>query len=173
MDPLFLDATNNPTQVTHIVWDASEALQFDHDLSRTIVAGNIIPATQGQRFSEQFAIDTPPASNLQMPLAVVRTAPNSTPTAFLPLYLYTLQNTPLVWLAPDAQTEPLPEISLIETPPLDPPFAWTWHRDLLDAEQLETAFTLDRASFIPVAKNSDNSISYEARRTRRTTQFIC
>ena len=161
VDPLFLDASNNPTQVTHIVWDASEALQFDHDLSRTIVAGNILPATQGQRFSEQFAIDTPPASNLQMPLAVVRTAPNSTPTAFLPLYLYTLQNTPLVWLAPDAQTEPRPEISLIETPPLDPPFAWTWHRDLLDAEQLETAFTLDRASFIPVAKNSDNSISYE------------
>jgi hypothetical protein len=161
VDPLFLDASNNPTQVTHIVWDASEALQFDHDQSRTVVAGNIIPATQGRRFSDSFAIDTPPASNLQMPLAVVRTAPNSTPTTFLPLYLFTLQNTPLVWLAPDAQTEPLPEISLIETPPLDPPFAWTWHRDLLDAEQPETAFTLDRASFIPVVNNSDNSISYE------------
>ena len=59
-----------------------------------------------------------------MPLAVVRAAPNSTPTSFCRLYRYTLRNNPLVWLAPDAQTEPLPEIFLIETPPLDPPFAW-------------------------------------------------
>jgi hypothetical protein len=77
------------------------------------------------------------------------------------MYVYSLKNTLLVWLAADARSLPLPEIELIETPPTDPPFAWTWHRSLLDAEQLESAFTLDRTSFIPVAKNSDGTTSYE------------
>ena len=160
-DPLFLDATSHPTAVTHIVWGANEALQFDHDLTRTIVAGNIVPATQGQRLTESFAIDTAPASNLTMPLAVVRTGPNSTPTSLIPAYLYTLGRSPLAWLAPDASSEPLPEISLVGTPPADPASPWPWLRSLLEAETYQDAFTLDRARFIPIATNSDGTTSYE------------
>ena len=161
VDPLFLDASSNPTPVTHVVWGASEALQYDHDLTRTAVAGNIVPATQGQRLTESFGIDAPPVSNPTLPLAVVRTGPNSTPASLIPMYLYTLTSSPLVWLAPDANTEPLPEISLIGTPPADVPSPWPWLRSLLDAETFENAFTLDRASFIPIATNSDGTTSYE------------
>src|SRR5581483_10532546 len=107
-DPILLDAASNPTKVTHIVWDAKDALQFDHDLDRTQVAGNLVPATQGHRLQESFAIDTPPASNIHMPLAVVRTGPNSTPGSFSPMYLYSLGKSPLAWLAPDLGTEPTP-----------------------------------------------------------------
>jgi hypothetical protein len=146
-------------KVTHITWDASEALQYDHDLLNTVVAGNLVPATQGARSTEFFAIDTPPAGNPAMPLAIVRTGPNSTCASFAPMYLYTLGNTPLAWLSSDANTSPLPEISLIGQAPSDPPAPWAWFVNLLNTEQFETGFTLDRARFIPIANNSDGSIS--------------
>jgi hypothetical protein len=161
LDPLFLDSSSNPTPVTHIVWGASEALQLDHDLTRTVVAGNILPATQGQRLIESFAIDTVPAGTPNMPLAVVRTGPNSTPGSLVPIYLYTLASPPLAWLAPDTDTEPLPEISLLGTPPVDTQSPWPWLRSLLDAETFESAFTLDRARFVPIATNSDGTIAYD------------
>lgn len=52
--------------LTHLVWRPEEALQYDHDISsdnegpRTVFAGNIVPATQGQRYVEQFVIGPPP-----------------------------------------------------------------------------------------------------------------
>ena len=159
LDSLFPDIFSNPTLVTHIVWDAKEALKYDHDLSRTTLAGNLIQATQGKRCSESFAIDTPPANNPHMPLALVRTGANSTPDSPTPMYLYTLSNNPLVWVAADAKSLLPPEIELIETPPADPPFSWTWRRSLLDAEQFEAAFTLDRSSFVPVVRNLDGTTS--------------
>jgi predicted phage baseplate assembly protein len=161
VDPLFLDSSSSPAQVTHLVWDAAEKLQHNHDLSRTVLAGNLVPATQGQRFTESFAIETPPAGNPNLPLAAVRMGPNSTADSFSSINLYTLGQTPLAWLAADAVSRPLPEIQVVETPPSDPPFAWTWYRSLLDAGELDTAFTLDRARYIPLARNSDGSISYE------------
>jgi hypothetical protein len=159
VDPLFLDASHNPTAVTHIVLEA--AVASNHDLTRTAVAGNILPATQGQRLKESFAIDTPPVINPTMPLAIVRAGPNSTPSSPVPIYQYTLASPPLVWLAADAQSEPLPEISLLGTPPADAQSQWPWLRNLLVAETFQDAFTLDRASFIPIAKNSDGTVSYD------------
>jgi Baseplate J-like protein len=157
--------------VTHIVWGAVEALQFDHDLTlnpdntpRTLLAGNLIPATQGQRYTESFAIDTAPPSAPQTPLALVRTGPNSTPDSPVLQYLYTLQNGPLAWLAQsDSNTPPLPEILLEEQPPqpATPTVAWTWRRKLLDAQEFEEAFTVDPVSFIRTAGNSDGSSSYD------------
>ncbi|HME37169.1 MAG TPA: baseplate J/gp47 family protein [Candidatus Sulfotelmatobacter sp.] len=150
-------------KVTHITWDTSEALQHDHDLTRTAVAGNVVPATQGARFQESFAINTPPASDPFMPLAIVRTGPNSTPNSFAPMYLYTLGKTPLAWLAPDATTSPLPEIALVGQAPSDVPATWLWLISLLKATQSTNAFnafTLDRAKYIPLGRNSDGSVSY-------------
>ena len=51
-----------PTPVTLITWGAADALQRDHDLTITHLAGNLLPATQGRRISETFAIVSPPAS---------------------------------------------------------------------------------------------------------------
>src|SRR3984957_8180 len=150
---------SNP--VTYLTWDASEALQYDHDLTRTLVAGNLIPATQGARFSESFAILTPPTGSPFMPLAIVRTGPNSTPTSFAPMYLYSLANTPMAWLAPDAATSPTPEIILMGQPTSGPAVQWPWYVSLLQAEQYDAGFTLDQTSYIPIATNSDGTISYD------------
>lgn len=145
--------------VTYFTWDPSEALQYDHDLTQTLVAGNLVPAAQGARFTESFAIPaTPRAANPpNMSLAVVRTGPNSTPTSFAPMYLYTLANTPLAWLAPDAITSPTPEITL--QPASGSP--WPWYVNLLQAELYAVGFTLDRASYVPIATNSDGTICYD------------
>ncbi len=69
--------------ITQIFWQPEDALQSDHDLTRTVLAGNLIPATQGDSYSEQFAIPPPPATatvpaSSQTPVAIVRTGPNNT-----------------------------------------------------------------------------------------------
>ncbi len=141
---------------THILWE--NPLHFNHDLTRTVLAGNLVPATQGRRFTESFCIDqAPTASNL--PLALVRTGPNNSSQ-----YLYTLQNPPLVWLSQsDASLPPLPEILLTETPLQKslPPVIWTWRKSLLDAEQFERAFTIDPVSYLCLQQNSDGSVAYD------------
>ena len=43
--------------LTRLTWDASEALASEHALDRTVLAGNLVPAVEGRRFSEQFVID--------------------------------------------------------------------------------------------------------------------
>lgn len=152
-DPLF----NIP--VTHIVW--GNGLAQNHDLTRTLVAGNLVPATHGRRYMESFAIDEAPALS-QTPLAIVRTGPNASTQ-----YLHTFQNSPLVWLQPQnsgANSKPLPEIILIEQPanPMLPSVNWMFRRSLLDAEEFERAFTVDPVSYLRLPQqNSDSSDTYE------------
>lgn len=145
--------------VTHIVWSnaltANHDLTFHDDVPWTLLAGNLVPATHGRRYTEGFAIDQAPASSPGVPLAILRTGPNNSSQ-----YLYTLANTPLAWLqqqdVPGA--EPMPEILLEQ---VSASVSWTWRRRLLDAEQFEQAFTLDRAKFRAITRNSDGSISYD------------
>jgi hypothetical protein len=149
--------------ITHLVWGSGEALQFDHDLTlnpdgtpRTVLAGNLVPATQGTRFNEGFAIDQAPAGTT-IPLALVRIGANNTPQ-----YLYTMGNAPLAWLTRNGAS-PLPEIVVTEQPPdpSSPPVVWTWRRRLLDAEEFEKAFTVDPARFTRIAVSHDGSRSYD------------
>jgi hypothetical protein len=141
--------------VTHIVWQ--QGLQFNHDLTRTVLAGNLVPATQGRRYTESFAIDQVPAA-MQMPLAIVRTGQNASAQ-----YLYSLQNAPLVWLSPSPGSDPLPEIILTEQPPdpASPPVTWTWLKTLLDSEEFESAYTVDPVRYLRLGQNSDSTVSYE------------
>lgn len=158
-DPLFLDAHNAPTPVTHLVWDARDALRFDHDLDRTQLAGNLIPATHGRRYVETFGIDTGPAGGR----ALVRSGPNDTPAATIAQYLYTLRRDPLVWLAPDdPDAMPLPEVAVVEQPADGaPPRDWSWLRWLIDAPRFTRAFTLDAARYAPVAALADGRVQYD------------
>lgn len=144
-----------PTLVTHIVF--SEALQFDHDLTQTTLAGNLVPATQGRRITaEAFAIDTPPAANPQMPLAIVRTGPNDAPGDPSLQHLYTLQDAPLTWLPKsDPAGLPLPELLLDQGSPRQAP--WIWRRNLIDAESFENSFTIDPAKFTPIARDFNSA----------------
>ncbi len=148
--------------ITHIFWRPEDALQHDHDLERTVLAGNLIPASQGDSYFEQFAIDSVPASSPQTPLAIVRTGPNNTPELPSLQYLWTLQHAPLAWLAQDTpDLPPLPEIFLEQLTPAPPPDGWIWRRSLLDAEPFESAFTVDPVRYIPVTRNPDQTKSYE------------
>jgi hypothetical protein len=148
VDPLF------NVQLTHIAWRPDDALTANHDLTRTLLAGNLVPATQGRRYTESFAIPPAPASASQVPLAVVRTGANSSLQ-----HLYTLKNAPLAWLEQDVSgAAPLPEILLQQ---VASPVSWMWRRRLLDAAQFEPAFTLDRARLKAIARNSDGSFSYD------------
>jgi hypothetical protein len=147
-DPLF--GSPPPALVTHLVF--AEPTQFEHDLTRTTLAGNLIPATQGRRIvGETFAIDQPPPFNLAMPLAVVRTGPNDTAENPSLQYFYTLTKAPLTFLAQaDPSAPSLPEILLTQLEPQE--LAWTWRRSLIDAEPFENSFTIDPARFVPIGR---------------------
>jgi hypothetical protein len=163
LDPLYLTA-RRPTKVTRIRWRPEDALASDHDLSRTTLAGNLVEATQGRRFTERFAIGAPPVTDPDLPQAVVRTGPNSTLEEPVPEYAYTLRNGRLAWLGgDDPGAAPLPEIRLAQppTPPATDPVGWTWRRRLLDAEPFELAFTVDEAAFREVARCSDRSVFFD------------
>ncbi len=143
-DPLFGGV------VTHLYWSAAGALENDHDLAATAVRGNLVPATQGARHVESFAIGT---SLGIVPAAIVRTGANGTSQ-----YLYSLRHAPLAWLAPlaDPTAQPVPEIALVRT---DDASGWTWSSSLLDAGPGDAAFTVDPVVYKPVgAAQADGAV---------------
>jgi hypothetical protein len=161
-DPLFPTPPPNPqpTPITHIVFRAEDTLKSDHDLTKTVLAGNLILATQGRRYTETFAIEKPSTASPQMPLAIVRVGSNNTPDDPSDLYLYTLQNSPMAWLAQDdPDALPLPEIVLAQQPipPSTQQAPWTWRRRLLEAVPFEPAFTVDPVRFRRIARNSNGT----------------
>lgn len=155
--------------LTHLFWRSEDALKFEHDLTvnekgelRTILVGNIVPATQGRRYTEAFQIpkekDSSSLIPRPIPLALVRTGANSTPDYLIPQYLYTLRNGAIAWLGQDdPDTAPLPEILLS----LGSGQAWIWYRKLLDAKPFENAFTVDPVSFRRIASNSDRTVMFD------------
>jgi hypothetical protein len=158
VDPVsFASPPGGSTAVTHLFWGQNDALLADRDLTRTVVKGNLVPATQGRRRAETFAIDTPPVGSSGMPLAVVRTGANGAPQ-----YLRTLDGAPLAWLAQqDPSAAPLPEIelhALSSSPALE---VWGWRRSLLDAARFEKAFTVDPARYSAIARGDDGGISFD------------
>ncbi|TQF68272.1 hypothetical protein FK531_14285 [Rhodococcus spelaei] len=144
-DNLYKDpVTHLGIPVTRLTWDAAEALTADHDLTRTVLAGNLIPASEGRRHLESFVIDPPADSPQAARAAVVRTGPDQFCGNPSPLHLHTLQSGRLAWLTDDSG-DTVPEVSLaqIDGATGDPAQSWRWRRRLLDAELFEAAFTID------------------------------
>jgi hypothetical protein len=166
-DPIYLTG-GSPTPVTAITWGAADALTRDHDLTQTHVAGNLLPATQGQRFTESFAIGTAPAGSAGIPVAIARYGPNGTDAQPNWIFRYPLSRSnqapgspvqsSLTWLPsvaaggsgadPDV-AEPQPE--LIVRRVLPEPAAFQFATSLLDATATETAYTVDPAAWRVVA----------------------
>jgi hypothetical protein len=158
-DPVFGD------QITHIVWRAEEALTADHDItldtsgdSRTSIVGNLVPATQGRRAAEFFAIETAPPASGAMPLAIVREGPVASDVHAR--YLWTLREAPLAYLAAaTAEDAPLPELELLQQS--TPAERWSWKRRLLDAQPSERAFTTEPFRMLRVSDALSAAPSFE------------
>jgi hypothetical protein len=151
-----------PTPVTRIAWDAADALTQERNLTVTNVGGNLLPATQGARIAETFAISTAPQPGI--PLAIARRGPNSSDAEPNFVYRRPLRQSPIAWLPPQVAASALtaanalaPEITLgcLNAPSQ----AWAFTPTLLNAQQLDTAYTVDPVAWIPVAGNPDGSIS--------------
>jgi len=159
------DALFGNQPVTHLFWRTEDALKFDRDLTddeegtpRTILAGNLIPATQGRRYSETFTIPTEEPLSPIIPRAIARTGSNSHPDNPALQYLYSLRNRALVWLGQDdPEASPLPEIVVLQQF-AGQSFPWIWRRNLLQADPFENAFTVDPVRFQAIARNSDGSV---------------
>ena len=152
--------------VTLIRW--SDGLTGDHDLTRTELAGNLLPAVHGHVTDESFAVpgeDQPPAE----PLAIVRADHSDSPAHCL----FTLAG-PLAWQAVPAadggRARPWPLLTLRELAPAGlastgpasgGPVAvaaadgaratWQWVPRLIDADATARAFTVVPERYSPAA----------------------
>ncbi len=154
-----------PTQVTRLRIQAQDRLTAARDLSRSLVIGNLITATQGSTVAEGFvigpiALTTPNPP----PVAVERlgprpaTAPGICGTAPA-IRLYTLSQPLLTWLpATDGSGLPAPEIILSSGAP---PVGWSWCRSLLTATEFSNGFTIDPVSYRRVTRNSDLTAQFD------------
>jgi hypothetical protein len=155
--------------VTRLKWAPAEALRDDHDLTRTLLAGNLLPATEGRRYTERFAIEPPTGEGRTPPPAVVRAGPERC-CETAPIYLHTLTQGRLAWLAPAPNAEaatiagesdvPIPEIAVAQVPDVagEPQEPWRWRPRLLDAPPYENAFTVDPVGFIDVGAAAEGAI---------------
>jgi hypothetical protein len=151
VDPIFLTG-GAPTPVTHIVWGSDEALERDRDLTHTILGGNLLPATQGQRFTETFAICTPPPSAPGAELAIARMGPNGSDSAPNFVFRYPLCQAPLGWLTgSDPTAPPQPEVRLQQVLPVS--LTWTFATSLLGSQATDTDFTIDPVAWRAVARS--------------------
>jgi len=144
LDPLY------QAPVTRLVWDTGEALTAEHALDRTVLAGNLVPASQGRRHTETFVADPDPEGPAAGLAAVTRTGPDAGCGDPVPVYLHTLTAGRLAWLAGAASGDaPAPQIQLTRRPaqPGDQPQGWVWRRSLLDADPFEPAFTVEPAGY--------------------------
>lgn len=138
--------------LTHLAWDRTEALRTEHALSRTALAGNLVPAVEGLRHVERFVVDPDPDGPDAALAAVTRRGADAgtggdgcgDPT---PRHLHTLRAGRLAWLG--STSGALPELVLAEVPESegDLPRTWRWRRSLLDAAEFEPAFTVDPVAF--------------------------
>jgi hypothetical protein len=157
-DPLYAQA------VTRIVWRQQDAIKFEHDLTRTVLAGNLVPASQGRRQIEVFGIEPTPPTAQGIALALVRQGPNTSIDSEALQYLHPLDASPVVWLDQDTlDSNPLPEILMSEQPAAltASPVDWRWRRSLLEADIFEDAFTLDPARFRLTSRNADGTVSWD------------
>ena len=151
VDPIFLTG-GAPTQVTQLVWGTGDALSQARDLTHTLVGGNLLPATQGQRFAETFAIGSAPATAPYALLAIARMGPNGSDDQPNYVFRYPLGQTPLGWLAnADALLPPAPQIILNQILPAN--VGWNFATTLLGSLATDTDFTVDPVAWQVVARS--------------------
>jgi hypothetical protein len=155
--PVPVQETTDPVfgvKITRI--DLAAPTTLDHDLARTHLAGNLVPALQGITVTETFSIPGAAQAPGTAPTAslVMRTGANWTPDEPRPDYLYTLAAQQIVYL-PVPVTDPdtsasvavAPVISLQSIQPDSSSQTWDWQRWLLDSAAQDAVFTLTPESY--------------------------
>ncbi len=149
-DPLL--GSPPPTALTHVFLCAPTA--YDHDQAITTVAGNIVPAVQGQRRTETFSIPDPATPAMATPaMALVRVGANWTPQDPQPDYRFCLTAAPVAWLAttgPGVALPAVPEILLRQVLAEGSLSPWAFRHWLLDAGPADHVFTLTPEQYSPV-----------------------
>jgi hypothetical protein len=147
--------------VTHLRWDPTEALAAEHDLRRTTLAGNLVPAVEGHRYAETFVIDPDPAGADAPRAAVARGGPDAGCDDAAPYHLHTLEQGRLAWLARDDGVV-TPEVCVVEEPATtgDQPRTWRWRRSLLDADPFEAAYTVEPAAYRDIRIDRTNGLPW-------------
>ena len=152
--------------VTHIRW--ADGLGSEHDLTRTQVAGNLVPAMHGRIAEHVFMIPggtAPPADPWTPPAALATVRTDHAGAA--PHCLYTLTG-PVAWrssAAPDggpSQARPALELHALSPDPAVPAAgtsgaaaAWRWVPRLLDASPTTQCFTLTPDRYSPARITAD------------------
>ena len=155
-----------PRDVTLIRW--ATGLRYDHDLTRTEVAGNLITAVQGRMTEEEFVIPgAPGTAGAAGSLAVVRSGPGGSAAE----YLYTLAASP-AWLPVPVRDgggpgqRPAISVSAAATDATGSAdlgtgagaeVAWQWVRRLLDADIAARVFTITPERYSPAPTAEDPS----------------
>ena len=155
-----------PHDVTLIRWAAG--LRYDHDLARTEVAGNLIPAVQGRMTEEDFTIpDGLSTASVAGRLAVARSGQDRSAAA----YLCTLAASP-AWLPSPALDGGVPgqrPVITLSTPAAGTggsadadtgagtQTAWQWVRRLIDAGRAARVFTITPERYSPARTTEDLS----------------
>jgi hypothetical protein len=151
VDPIFLTG-GVPAPVTHLVWGAGEALTRARDLTKTLIGGNLLPATQGQRFSEIFAIGAAPPSMPNALIALARMGPNGSDSQPNFVFRYPLGQATLGWLAnADPTQAAAPEIILTQALPTAT--TWSFATSLLNSLDTDTDFTVDPVAWQVIARS--------------------
>jgi hypothetical protein len=150
------------TRITHLTWGATEALKLDHDLTdaRTHLAGNLLPASEGRRSTEQFTVTPPQTADVTSVVpAVARTGPGAACGDTAPIFLHTLLAGRLAWLNADPEATAVPgvvtaapELVVTELPgsPADEPVIWQWRRSLLQSLPFESSYTIDPVRYTDI-----------------------
>ena len=137
-----------PHPITHLVWDSSQAIPFEMDMTVLEVHGNIIPATSGASQVIRFTIG-PSADPVDRPSAIEREGPDGSVA-----YLFSLPGSDtsrLVFLG-SGPDDAAPEIRLFAVKLVAgvwipvPNGEWTWRRELLGTNSslpTSTDFRLD------------------------------
>lgn len=157
-DPLCPLPNGDPTVVTRLHWREADALPFELDQTVTHVSANLVPATAGLTVVEHVAIDSAPDGRGDIPTTVERAgAYDESSGARAVLHRHSLALTGdegLGWVfaetPPPLGAFPRPEIVLEEVqpdggPPEDfvPGDLWRFQREILRADDLDRAFTLE------------------------------
>ena len=162
-----------PHDVTLIRW--ATGLRHDHDLARTEIAGNLVPAVQGRITEEVFAIPGgTDAISVTIGQNAALAAARSSPAGSGTEYLYSLTG-PLAWQpAPARDGGPPGQWPAISLSPLGTgstgtgstgdgdsgdgtEVAWQWVRRLLDADSTAPVFTITPERYSPVEAGADLS----------------